>query len=206
MVSNTIAPAASCSSIAIVENASDAVHGLRSEPTASCAGTEPSAPAAGPGFLHPNFIRSLDSLQAKFEQLTRMQPCRYPNLPKTMPKQGIYLFSEQERYWYVGRSSNIRTSYGRHCNPNGSPRTADFAFKLASISAGRATMFGNVSENTKKLLMKDSKFRAAFDSAKKRIRTMDFRFVEQSDQNSQALLAAYCTLALDVKYNDLDAH
>jgi hypothetical protein len=35
---------------------------------------------------------------------------------------------------------------------------------------------------------------------------MDFRFVEESDQNAEALLEIYCTLALNAKYNDFNTH
>ena len=55
-------------------------------------------------------------------------------------------------------------------------------------------------------LMLNREFRAAFDAAKARIRSMDFRFVEETDQNAQALLEIYCTLALDAKYNDFNTH
>lgn len=43
--------------------------------------------------------------------------------------------------------------------------------------------------------MLDPAFRTAFDEAKRRIRAMDFRFVEGCDQNAQALLEIYCTIA-----------
>jgi len=46
--------------------------------------------------------------------------------------------------------------------------------------------------------------RAAFDAAEARIRQMDFRFVEKTDQKAQALLDIYCFRALETNYNDLD--
>jgi hypothetical protein len=48
--------------------------------------------------------------------------------------------------------------------------------------------------------------RQPFNAAKARIRQMEFRFVEETDQNSQSLLEIYCTLALNAKYNDFDTH
>jgi len=35
---------------------------------------------------------------------------------------------------------------------------------------------------------------------------MDFRFVEELDQNAQALLEIYSTLALRAEYNDFNTH
>lgn len=54
--------------------------------------------------------------------------------------------------------------------------------------------------------MLNSEFRAACDAAKARIRQMEFRFVEESDENAQALLEIYGTLALNAKYNDFNTH
>jgi hypothetical protein len=49
-------------------------------------------------------------------------------------------------------------------------------------------------------------FNAAFKAAKARIRAMDYRFVEETDQNAQALLEIYCTLVLKARYNDFNTH
>jgi hypothetical protein len=63
--------------------------------------------------MHPTFAKLLEGLHPKFEELLRNAPGRYGNLPKTMPKQGVYLFSEGGNYLYVGRSNKIRLRYGR---------------------------------------------------------------------------------------------
>lgn len=55
-------------------------------------------------------------------------------------------------------------------------------------------------------LMQNPEFSTAFKTAKARIRNMDFRFVEETDQNSQALLEIYCTLALNARFNDFNTH
>jgi hypothetical protein len=54
--------------------------------------------------------------------------------------------------------------------------------------------------------MLNSEFVVAFKTAKARIREMDFRYVEETDQNAQALLEIYCTLVLNARYNDFDTH
>ncbi|MER5171306.1 hypothetical protein [Thioclava sp. GXIMD2076] len=46
----------------------------------------------------------------------------------------------------------------------------------------------------------------AFSAAKARIRAMDFRFVEETDQTRQALLEAYACIALDTPYNDFGTY
>jgi len=42
--------------------------------------------------------------------------------------------------------------------------------------------------------------------AKERIRKMDLRFVEESDQTTQVLLEVYCAVALKAPYNDFNTH
>lgn len=136
----------------------------------------------------------------------RTTPCRYGCLPEAMPKQGVYLFSENGDNLYVGRSNKIRARYGRHCNPGATHRMAAFAFKLAREATGKTTASYKPGDESRKGLMLNPEFRAAFEAAKARIRQMDFRFVEERDQNAQALLEIYCTLALNAKYNDFNTH
>jgi len=156
--------------------------------------------------MHSTFAKLLEGLHPKFEALMQVPPCRYGNLPKAMPKQGVYPFTENGNHLYVGRFNKIRARYGRHCNPGATHRMAAFAFKLARETTGRMTASYKPGEHSRKGLMLNPEFRAAFDAAKARIRQMDFRFVEETDQNAQALLEIYCTLALNAKYNDFDTH
>ena len=132
--------------------------------------------------------------------------CHYGKLPKDLPKQGVYLFTENGNHLYVGRSNKIRARYGRHCNPGATHRMAAFAFKLAREATGKLSASYKPGEDSRKGLILNPEFRMAFEKAKARIRQMDFRFVEETDQNAQALLEIYCTLALDAKYNDFNTH
>jgi len=54
--------------------------------------------------------------------------------------------------------------------------------------------------------MRKRKFRRAFLKAKAKIRKMDFRFVEEKNPTRQALLEAYCCIALKTKFNDFENH
>jgi hypothetical protein len=156
--------------------------------------------------MHEAFAALIRGLHPKFEHLMSTPPCRGGVFPKPMPKQGVYLFSEGDAYLYVGRSNKIRSRWGRHCNPGATHRMAAFAFKLAREAMGKMTASYKNDDNSRANLMLDPAFRAAFDDAKRRIRAMDFRFVEECDPNAQALLEIYCTLALNARYNDFDTH
>jgi hypothetical protein len=83
---------------------------------------------------------------------------------------------------------------------------AAFGFKLAREATGKTTASYKPGDNNREGLMLNSEFRAAFEAAKARIRQMDFRFVEETDPNAQALLEIYCPIALNARYNDFDTH
>lgn len=156
--------------------------------------------------MHPTFTGLIEGLHPKFEQLIAMPPCRAGVLPRNMPKQGVYLFSEGEHHLYVGRSNNLRGRYGRHCNPGATHRMAAFAFKLAREATGKMTASYKAGDDSRNGLMLNPAFLAAFVTAKARIREMDYRYVEEANQNAQALLEIYCTIALDARFNDFDTH
>jgi hypothetical protein len=79
-----------------------------------------------------------------------------------------------------------------------------FAFQLARESNWQNE--GVVKGADRKGLMEDPVFKAAFMAAKARIRNMDYRFVEETDQNTQALLEIYCAVVLSTPYNDFKTH
>ena len=83
---------------------------------------------------------------------------------------------------------------------------AAFAFKSARETIGKTKPSYKAGEDSRTGLTNNQEFKEAFGLAKDRIRKMDFRFVEETDQNRQALLEIYCTLALKAKYNDFNTH
>jgi hypothetical protein len=83
---------------------------------------------------------------------------------------------------------------------------AAFAFKLAREATGKTVASYKAVDESRSGLMLSPTVVAAFTAAKQRIRAMDCRFVEETDQNARALLEIYCTLALGASYNDFDTH
>jgi hypothetical protein len=55
-------------------------------------------------------------------------------------------------------------------------------------------------------LLKDVAFAPAFEAAKRRIASMDLRYVEESDPTRQALLEIYVATALKTPHNNFDNH
>jgi len=83
---------------------------------------------------------------------------------------------------------------------------AAFAFKLAREATGCHMASYKSDENSRTNLMLNADFSLAFNEAKARIRQMDYRYVEEVDQNRQALLEIYVTVVLATPYNDFNTH
>lgn len=54
--------------------------------------------------------------------------------------------------------------------------------------------------------MLDTVFASAFTAAKARIRTMEYRYVDESGQTRRALLEIYCAVVLETPYNNFRTH
>ena len=83
---------------------------------------------------------------------------------------------------------------------------AAFAFRLAREHTGRLKPAYKAGTGSRKNLIEDPEFKAAFVAAKERIRGMEFRYVEESDPVRQCLLEVYCAVVLRTPYNDFDNH
>ena len=82
---------------------------------------------------------------------------------------------------------------------------AAFAFQLAREETGN-TVAAYTKEGSRKALMADPGFAKAFEDAKARIRQMDLRYVEETDQVRQCLLEIYAAVVLDTPYNSFGTH
>ena len=144
----------------------------------------------------------LDNLCLKLLKMNPVGRC-FENSPEK-DISGIYLFSENGKPVYVGRSRNIRNRYNGHINS--SPYSASFAFLLARDKTGMNEASYKSGPKTRKELMKDCKFKKAFDDARQQIREMELRYVEESDSIRQALLEIYCAVKLNTEYNKFETH
>jgi hypothetical protein len=85
-------------------------------------------------------------------------------------------------------------------------RQVGLAFKLAREATGRIVAAYRSGTGSRAELRLDPIFAATFTAAKERIRAMEYRFVEETDQNRQAPLEIYCAVVLDTPYNDFGTH
>jgi hypothetical protein len=155
--------------------------------------------------MDPRFAEIVKSLHPSFERLMAMEPLRGTAPSRsTTPKSGIYLFSENDRHLYVGRSNRIAYRYALHCGVAAQQNQASFAWKLMAEVVGHKVTYRRGEGRAE--LIKRIDYAEAFAAAKTRIRKMDYRFVEETDQMRQALLEAYVCIALNTPYNDFNTH
>ncbi len=153
--------------------------------------------------MHPRFAAFAERLHPAFERLLACQPVTGGiRMPLGGATRGVYLFSEGDHHLYVGRTNRLRTRHHEHWRPRGKHNDAPFAFRLAREASGHLAKGGM----TRKDLQSHPAFQLAFDQAKTRIAAMDFRWVEETDPNTQCLLEVYAAIALDTPFNDFDNH
>jgi hypothetical protein len=152
--------------------------------------------------MNKKFRRYAESLDVALQELISMQPVALSHLPRNMPQEAIYLFSERGRHMYVGRTKRLRLRLQQHCRPSATHYSATFAFLLAREATGRT----DVSLASRSDLEGDREFHQAFLRAKERVRRMDVRFVEERDPIRQALLEIYVAVALNTPYNNFETH
>lgn len=155
--------------------------------------------------LDKRFSDIIADLHERLEVLIAPPSFRYATMPRQLPESVVYLFSEDGRPLYVGRSNRFRQRLGNHCRASSGPNQSAFAFRLAREEAGfvEAKYTG---ENTRSGLMKKPEFQAGFGRAKARLNRMDIRFVAEPDQVKQALLEVYCAVALETPHNEFGTH
>jgi predicted GIY-YIG superfamily endonuclease len=137
--------------------------------------------------LHESFKQYVESMHGSFERLTTMQPVMIRTLPRDAPSECIYLFSEGGRHLYVGRTRHLRQRLRQHSIPEAQHNQAVFAFRLAREQTG-FTSAAYSPEGSRVALTSQTEFAAAFTDAKRRVREMQVRYVEERDPLRQALL------------------
>jgi hypothetical protein len=144
-------------------------------------------------------------MHASFERLTTMQPVMIRTLPRDAPSECIYLFSEGDRHLYVGRTRHLRQRLRQHSIPAAQHNQAVFAFRLAREVTGRVAATYSAT-GSRLALTTDVEFAPAFADAKRRVREMQVRYVEEIDPLRQALLEIYVAVVLKTPYNDFNTH
>jgi len=137
------------------------------------------------------------------KQLTS-QPLRPWNDRGLLPQKGVYVFYEDEKPIYIGRTNHMSRRLNEHCNPSSGHNSATFAFNIAKREAIKKGM--NV-QLTRSQLEVAPAFSKLYLKAKARVAKMTVRVIEINDPIVQTLFEVYASMCLDTReYNDFDTH
>ncbi len=155
--------------------------------------------------MNRDFRNIVDRIEETFQALIQTSSILPTELPRDLPKRGIYLFSEAQKHLYVGRTDNLRRRIQDHCRPGSNHNKATFAFRLARHETGM-TKASYSPAGSRQNLELDPVFGPVFAESKARIRAMHLRFVEEEDATRQALLEIYAATVLHTPFNDFENH
>ena len=117
---------------------------------------------------------------------------------------GIYVFYEDNKPQYVGRSDNLTARLLMHGRPSSGSEGATFAFILAK-EACKITDSYHKSMSRPELEI-DPDFKPLFDAAKERVRKMRVRAVGIQDPIEQTIFEVYAHLQLGTPHNSFENH
>jgi predicted GIY-YIG superfamily endonuclease len=147
--------------------------------------------------MNKNFEAAVESLHAKYEALIGATP-HAPGAK--LPLKGVYLFSEKDKPFYVGRSDNVPKRFRAH---RGTQMNQAALLRLMICrELGYTADYRKGRDKIKSL----PGFDEASKRARNRISSMSFRAVEESDPTRQALLEIYCAVAAETPFNDFKNH
>jgi len=121
------------------------------------------------------------------------------------PDKGIYVFFENGKALYVGRSDRMKERVKQHGRPSSGHNSATFAFILAKEEAGKSPKKIYL-EQDRDVLERDPAFKPIYDEMKERVSKMQIRVVEVKDPVDQTFFEVYAALELDTPYNVWENH
>ena len=133
-----------------------------------------------------------------------------------LPEQGIYVFYENRKPLYVGRTgrkggrpTRMRERIHEHSQEKAGHNKAALAFRMAERRAAkRGIKRGSRSRSD---FQKDKEFKPFFDKAKAEVHEMNIRVVEINDAIEQTVFEVYAALQLGTTvpqggFNDFENH
>ena len=150
------------------------------------------------------FAAAIVRMEPLMERLTASDPIRVDRDGlRGVPRQGVYVFFENDRPLYVGRSNNLQQRIRQH-GAAGSGRysvmSATFAFKLLLEEIGEQ------SDLTRKQIQ--DLYPQEYRRQRDRVRRMEVRVVEITDQVEQTIFEIYAVLELGTvpRYNTFETY
>jgi predicted GIY-YIG superfamily endonuclease len=148
------------------------------------------------------FGKIIKSMPRLFDQLSR-QDCLERKKCSRLPKKGVYVFFEDSKAIYVGRSKNIPKRILTHGRPSCGHNSASFAFLLAKEQARK---LGLNTKMSRAALQKNSRFNRIYKQQKERVARMKVKAVAIPDAETEAIFEIYASRRLGTRYNEFNTH
>ena len=126
------------------------------------------------------------------------EACRQP------PLAGVYAFFDDTKAIYIGRTAKRGLGPRMRNHLTLDPNQGVLAFKIARREMEIAPAYSGV--NTRKNLMKNSEFLAAFRSKIEHVSRLQVKFVEIIDPDEQYIFEYYASKRLGSLHNDFNTH
>ena len=141
----------------------------------------------------------------RLQSLLEQSPIAIDNIGITqVPQKGVYVFFEDNKPIYVGRSNRLKERLKEHSSSSSDHYSATLAFRIVKKSA--LVLQITAKKQTNEQLMKNSDFVKKFKAAKERISRVKIRYIPIEDQIEQAIFEIYTHLELDTELNDFNTH
>ena len=137
----------------------------------------------------------IDQMEPLLTRLRCCDPLTWDNL-RSLPQQGVYVFYENDKPIYAGRSRRIRQRIREHGGESSRHESATFAFKLFREALGEPE--GHSSKYTRRQLQ--DQYPEEYASQRQRVRSMRIRAVEINDPLVQTVFEIYAIIALDTTH------
>mgnify|MGYP001614181565 CR=1 FL=1 len=152
--------------------------------------------------MNIKFKKIVDKFPGLMDQLVN-SPAKLLGNSSDLPLRGIYVFYDNKKAIYVGRTNRMRNRIKEHGRPGSTHNSAPFAFNLAREVAKEKGINVGLSRIR---LEKDQNFIDLFSKAKKRVSKMSIRAIEIDDPIIQTIFEVYVHMELNTKYNEWDTH
>ena len=151
--------------------------------------------------------REFNNLVQQLPELLRRlsdSPLKSQSNLSNIPSKGIYVFYENGKPIYVGRTDHMKTRLQEHSRPSSKHNSATFAFNIAMKEAIKK---GIDTKRYRNVLEQDQDFAPLFSKAKERVSKMGIRVVGIDDPIVQTLFEVYAVIALKTQeYNYFETH
>jgi hypothetical protein len=149
-----------------------------------------------------DFEDVIKQMPVLFQQLASMEAVDRTQVRK-LPGKGVYVFYEDSKPIYVGRSKTIPDRILSHSRPSSGHNSATFAFLLAKEEAERLKYDTN---RTRSVLEQDQAFKQIYLEQKARVSRMKIKAVGIDSPEVEAIFEIYVSKKLNTKYNDWITH